>query len=296
VKPPAEVEIDAPLVRRLLAQQRPDLAEEPLSPLAVGWDNALFRVGGDLIARLPRRTHGAKNLSVELRWLPELADGLPLPVPAHRWAGAPGEGYPFDWALLPWIDGVPVGVTDGLDLTALATALGGFFRALHRLPVPDDAPPSDCRGVPLSSRTPDVLSWLATIRDEVDAPRIRARWLADAAAPQWSAPPVWCHGDPHPLNLLADAGRLSAVIDWGNLHGGEPAPDLAAAWMMLPPSLHDTFRDAYGPIDDETWARGRGWGTFYGVVLLEAGRSGAGDAFIRAGQRTLANLLASDDE
>ncbi len=57
--PAAEVEVSADLVRRLLADQHPDLARLPVEFLANGWDNELYRVGDRLLARLPRRALGA---------------------------------------------------------------------------------------------------------------------------------------------------------------------------------------------------------------------------------------------
>ena len=290
---PAEVAIDAALVHRLLLDQRPDLAHLPLQPLAVGWDNALFRVGEALIARLPRRAVGEVNLRTELRWLAHLAPALPLPIPAPVWAGQPSADYPFPWSLTPWLAGTVAGRAEALDLEDTADALGRFFGTLHRLPVPPEAPTSPYRGVPVRERTPGVLDRLALLADELDAERLRAVWAEVVAVPDWSGPPVWCHGDPHPFNLLTAEGRLSAVLDWGDLHRGEPAPDLAAAWMLLPPRLHERFRAAYGPLDEDTWARGRGWGLFFGVMLLSAGKDGAGAAFARAGRKTLAHVLAA---
>ena len=53
--PAAEIEIDADLARTLLVVQHPDLAHLPITLLANGWDNAIFRLGDDLLMRLPRR-------------------------------------------------------------------------------------------------------------------------------------------------------------------------------------------------------------------------------------------------
>ena len=58
--PAAEVDVDARLVRALLAEQHPDLAGLPLAPLANGWDNALLRLGDELLVRLPRREAAAR--------------------------------------------------------------------------------------------------------------------------------------------------------------------------------------------------------------------------------------------
>jgi aminoglycoside phosphotransferase (APT) family kinase protein len=50
----------------------------------------------------------------------------------------------------------------------------------------------------------------------------------------------------HPRNILVDRGRLSAVIDWGDVTRGDPATDLAAIWMLFPSRAH---RQATPPMD-----------------------------------------------
>src|SRR6187551_357583 len=100
--PAAEVDIDNELVRALLVQPAPELSSLPLELLANGWDNVLFRLGGDLVVRLPRRKVAAVLVDHEHRWLPELAPRLPLPTPTPVHAGEPGEGYPWRWSVVPW--------------------------------------------------------------------------------------------------------------------------------------------------------------------------------------------------
>ncbi|MFD6951303.1 hypothetical protein [Nocardiopsis sp. NPDC060348] len=51
-----ETESTAELVRDLLRDQHPDLADRPLEVGARGWDNQLWRLGDDLAVRLPRPT------------------------------------------------------------------------------------------------------------------------------------------------------------------------------------------------------------------------------------------------
>jgi aminoglycoside phosphotransferase (APT) family kinase protein len=69
---------------------------------------------------------------------------------------------------------------------------------------------------------------------------------------------VWIHGDLQPGNLVVDSGRLVAVIDWGALGVGDPAPDLAAALWTFTGTARRTYRDAVTP-DDATWLRACGW-------------------------------------
>src|SRR6185312_4219062 len=105
--PAAEVDVSADLVRRLLADQHPDLARLPVEFLANGWDNELYWVGDALVARLPRRALGAQIIKNEQRWLPELAPRLPLPIPYPERTGAPACGYPYSWSVVPYLPGVP---------------------------------------------------------------------------------------------------------------------------------------------------------------------------------------------
>jgi hypothetical protein len=91
-----EVEIDADLVRRLIAAQLPHLRELPISETAsTGTVNAIFRLGSDLSVRLPRVSGGADDLAREVAWLPKLAGRLPIAIPEPVATGRPGKGFPF---------------------------------------------------------------------------------------------------------------------------------------------------------------------------------------------------------
>ena len=294
--PAAEVEITAELVRRLLRAQQPDLAGLPVEPLANGWDNTLFRLGDELVVRLPRRTLGANILVNEQRWLPVLAPRLPLPVPAPVRIGAPAldEGYPWPWSIVEFLPGTPASFGVPFDPAVAATDLGGFFGALH-VAAPPDAPANPVRGVPLASRAATFTENLATLRGQVDRDAVLAAWTAALAVPPWSDAPVWLHGDPHPANILIQDGRVSGVIDFGDITAGDPASDLSLAWMLLPAASHDRFRAAYaaagnGAISAATWARGRGWALNLAIVFLAW--SADNPQLHEVGERTLAAVLS----
>ena len=285
--PVADIHIDAALVRRLLEEQHPDLADLPLRTLAEGWDNVLLRLGDEMTVRLPRRLASAALIAHEHRWLPELAVGLPLPVPVPLRVGRPSEalGYPWAWTVAPWFPGGTAEHHPPDDLRATARRLGEFLAAMHR-PAPADAPTNPWRGTPLASRTDRLLVALDELGDALDPEAVLTRWDSLLATPAWSAPPVWLHGDVHPLNLLVHRGVLSAVIDFGDICAGDPASDLAVAWMMFPPAERDAFRAAAG-VDVDTWRRAQGWALSLGVVFAN------GDERITAiGRRTVAAVLA----
>jgi aminoglycoside phosphotransferase (APT) family kinase protein len=80
---------------------------------------------------------------------------------------------------------------------------------------------------------------------------------------------VWVHGDVSVSNLLVQTGRLSAVIDFGQLGVGDPACDLAIAWTFFDGASRQAFRHALA-LDAETWARGRGW-TLWKALIVTSG-------------------------
>jgi aminoglycoside phosphotransferase (APT) family kinase protein len=279
--PVAEAEIDDALVERLLRAQHPDLAG-PLRRVANGWDNVIYRLGDELCVRLPRREVAVALIRNEQRWLPHLAGrvGVPIPVPVR--VGAPGDGYPWPWSVNPWLAGTPAADLPVAARAGFARELAGFFAALHA-PADPEAPENPVRGVSLQSRSAAVARRLATgLVPHAD--RLGALWAALVATPPWSGPPLWLHGDPHPANILTAAEatpataaqatpagaapntprgpRLAAVIDFGDLTGGDPATDLAAGWLVFDGAGREAFHaelDARGAVDPQTWARARGW-------------------------------------
>lgn len=267
--PASDVDTSEPVVRRLLAAQHPDLATSPLTRLADGWDNVSYRLGDELVVRLPRRAASAPLVEHEQRWLPTLAPRVPLPVPAPVRVGGPGEGYPYAWSVVPWFAGE---TADVAPLAAMeAATLGRFLAALHE-PAPDDAPVNEHRGTPFAERAAVTRERLDRLRATPVSDGIEVDALAElveaAVAAPVAATAVWLHGDLHPRNLLVQDGKLAAVIDWGDLCAGDPATDLAVAWLLLDAHGRASLRAAYGRADDATWTRARGWAVHLGVMLL----------------------------
>jgi aminoglycoside phosphotransferase (APT) family kinase protein len=295
--PAAEVEVSTGLVRRLLAGQHPDLAGLPVGFLANGWDNELYRVGDELVARLPRRALGAQIIINEQRWLPGLAPKLPLPVPDPVRTGVPGCGYPYSWSVVPYLPGVPAAQASSFDAAAAAAAVGGFLGALHA-PAPVDAPANPSRGVPLTERAGTFAANLALLTGHVDRDAVLRAWDTALAAPGYGGPPVWLHGDLHPANILVDGGQVSGVIDFGDITAGDPASDLAVAWMLLPSGCHAGFWSAYqasgGRPGDALRARARGWALNFAIVFLA--HSEDNPVLRDIGRRTLRAVLEDQRE
>lgn len=269
---PDELPIDSALVRRLLAAQSPQWADLALEPFpSAGSDNAMYRLGDDMVVRLPRRSgRTVDSLDKECEWLPRLAPLLPLAVPAPLARGVPAEGYPCRWAVYGWVEGETATIERLADVRQAATDLAEFVSALQRVDATGAPSPGEhnfFRGVPLAMRDPNVRTAIAALHGEMDVAAVTAVWEAALRAPDWVGPPVWIHGDLCDGNLLAAGGRFSAVIDWGGLAVGDPACDLMVAWSFLDAEARELFRTELS-VDDATWARGRGWALSVALIAL----------------------------
>ncbi|MEV6237536.1 aminoglycoside phosphotransferase family protein [Lentzea sp. NPDC051838] len=254
------VDVDAALARRLVDAQFPQWAGLPLHPHApAGSDHVIYRLGEELSVRLPRHAGAIGQARKEAVWLARLAPHLPLAVPELVAVGEPGFGYPWPWAVSRWLDG-EVATVDALSGShEAARALAEFLTALHGF---DAEPTADLAGLPLSTRDAATRKAIAQVGDVFDSAAMIELWDAALAMPD--GPPVWRHGDFHTGNLLTTDGRLSAVLDFGELGVGDPALDLIIAFTLLSAETRATFRAALD-VDDRMWTRGRGWALATGL-------------------------------
>jgi len=252
-----EVEIDAGLVRRLLESQLPDLAGAPLSIVEPwGTDNALWRLGTDLVVRLPRIDWAAGQLELEARWLPRSAPHLPVALPEPAAIGEPTNDYPYRWAVHRWIPGEAAALNRMDDPVAFALALAKVIAMLQSVSV-TNAPPTTNRARPLAAYDEVARAIIDHASHLIDAPAALAVWEEALAAPPHQGPPVWVHGDLEGNCLVRD-GRLCGIVDWGSACAGDPAVDVQVVWSPLFTShSRRAFLDALA-VDDHTLARSRG--------------------------------------
>ncbi|WP_345216872.1 aminoglycoside phosphotransferase family protein [Georgenia halophila] len=352
--PAAEVDVDAALVRRLLIDQHPDLAELPLELANNGWDNVVWRLGEDLAVRVPRRAVAAGLIENEQRWLPEIAGrvraAVPVALPVPVRVGRPTADCPWPWSVVPWVAGVSAATVPVRSRAVVAEPLAAVVRAMH-VPAPADAPYNAVRADPLITRDEPVRSRLAG-GGVPRAAQVEALWTELAATEAWSGPPTWLHGDLHPHNLVLDddaglaaagsdvdgsspsarsslglvaagsdvdgsspsarsslglvaAGSdvdgsspsarsslgLVAVVDFGDMTAGDPATDLATAWLTFDAAGRKTFRGCLdGLYDDATWRRARGWALSMATAMVTM--SDDEPIIARVGRETLDQVLA----
>ncbi len=282
-----ERDISASLVAELISAQFPEWADRPVRPVEVGgWDHRTFRLGDDLVVRLPRRAACAAQIDKERRWLPLLAPSVPLPIPEPVGDGRPSDLYPYPWSVRRWLPGEPMLGAAVVDLVEVATDLAGFLVSLRGVDTsggPQPGAHNFLRGGSLSAYDTETRDALAVLGPDIDRRRTERVWDA-ALETRWDAPAVWVHGDVAPSNLLVGNGRISAVIDFGGCAVGDPACDLTMAWTTFAGKSRDVFRARIG-LDDGTWARAAGWVLWKALVTLLDGRLGGEAARGRFGWR-----------
>ncbi|HVJ15148.1 MAG TPA: aminoglycoside phosphotransferase family protein, partial [Polyangiaceae bacterium] len=258
------------LVAALVAQQFPEWSGQAVVPVEPGgWDNRTFRLGNELLVRLPSREAYVAQVEKEQRWLPLLAQKLPLPIPSPVALGAPGLGYPWPWSIYRWLDGESVRASDLATAKSLAHDLTAFLRALHELDPAEGPPPGEhnfFRGGPLSTYDGQTRDALRALGGRVDTDACARVWDAALAA-TWAGPVRWLHGDVAASNLLLRDHRLAAVIDFGSMAVGDMACDLTIAWTLFTGASRSAFRETMS-CDGATWARARGWTLWKALILI----------------------------
>jgi aminoglycoside phosphotransferase (APT) family kinase protein len=282
--------MSASLVEQLVRSQHPDLVSARIREMAPGFDNTIWRLGDDLVVRLPRRQVAASLIEHEQRWLPELAPRLPLTIPTPIRVGRPSELFQWPWTIAQWIDGTPGNAVDSTVLAGAGAPLGAFFRALHR-DASGNAPTNEFRSVPLRSFEANFQSRLDEAGPAIDRDGVIRMWQVSLGAPPWVGAPQWIHGDPHPANLIFRDDTLIGVIDFGDLCAGDPATDLAGGFLALPLESIDEFLRSYGGVDEAMFQRTLGWAVHFGLMFILLGESDE-PSYGPIGHRAIANALA----
>ena len=292
----AERIVSPELARALVEDQFPDLAPTRVEPLGVGWDNTAYLVNRAYVFRFPRRPIAVDLITREARVLPVLAPRLPLAIPVPAFVGQPSERFGWPFSGYPMLGG-RTACAAALDERArreAAEPLARFLAALHSIPPGDlDLPGDEIGRLDLARRLPEArarleeIGQLQLVADPRPLPRI-LETASEAIPPRTG---VLVHGDVYALHLLVDAeSRVTGVIDWGDVHLGDPAVDLAVAHSFLPPSAHPAFLAHYGPVDEGTWHLARLRALHHcAAVVAYAHHTGSAD-LLREGLRALAHL------
>lgn len=292
----AEQTMEPPLALQLIKEQFPELNAKQIRLLGSGWDNTAFIIDEDLIFRFPRRKIALPLLEAEWCALPKLASRLPLPIPVPKWRGSPSEKFPWPfigYRMLPGFTACYANLSED-ERAALAAPIARFLSTLHSTPVSELAAcniPGDnssrIDGSILNQKIAEKFNELSLLNLLENQEQLE--WVIKNS--QQFRPPsqgTVVHGDFYIRHLLVDEQHeLIGVIDWGDIHLGDPAIDLSIAHSFLPPSAHQAFRDAYGEISEATWTLARLRAIYSNSLLILFGHHSNDPDIMREGLRSL---------
>jgi aminoglycoside phosphotransferase (APT) family kinase protein len=286
----AEVILSEAEVSEIVQSYYPEFSNSRVVGYAEGWDNAAFLVDDAILFRFPRRKIAVDGLTREIALLPRISTCLPLPISAPHYHGRWRDELQWPFAGYRLLVGQSASLRDLTDdeRERLTLPLATFLRELHRIdsaPLVEAGLPSDSFGrFNAEKLLPRMLTRSSATRDAgYDVPSSLMTWVQEHP-PCLGEQRAIVHGDLYARHLLLDEdGVLGGIIDWGDMHLGTPAIDLAAAHTMLPPESHATFLEAYGPVSEALWNAARWRGIYSALICLEYGITSDAEDMRRCG-------------
>jgi aminoglycoside phosphotransferase (APT) family kinase protein len=246
------------LLRVLIDDQFPYLAERELGRRYTLEDHFAIRIGDDYGALFPRYGDGDELYARAADLIRPQASAWTFPASYPIATGKPGPGVPYHWFLVNWQSASTAGFVPLRPESA--APLGRALREIHTN-APALAPPNPHTGVALPRLAPRFEELLrraaesgAPEQREIDIDATRAVFERGAAAPM-DVEPTWTHGRLEPRAVLSNRGAFAGILAWHNYGGGDPAADLGYASNLLPREDNHALFDAYGEISAATYAR-----------------------------------------
>ena len=295
----AEQVIEPPMALRLIQEQFPGLNAKHIRYLSAGWDNTAFIIDEERIFRFPRRAIALPLLEAEWHILPKLH--LPLSTPVPEWKGSPTAHFPWPfigYRMLPGFTACHANLTEE-ERAAFAQPLARFLAALHAISTKivtcpiygDNKGRIDGDQLTLKIRKNYRELELLGLLENKKGLESLLEHLQGYRAPLET---TLVHGDFYVRHLLVDEKHhLCGVIDWGDVHIGDPAIDLAIAHSFLPKNAHESFMNAYGEISPETWNLARLRALYSSSLLILFGYHSGDPTIMREGLRSLRVMAES---
>lgn len=257
------LKITSDLISILIKEQFPEYSNLPIKPVDnQGHDNRTFRLGEEMLARMPSYKKYAAKVEIEQKWLPKLAPNISLKIPNPLHIGKASTDYPFNWSIYKWIDGKSLNQVSrhNLDLEEIAQTLANFIKEIHKIDTtnaPEAGEHNFYRGCDLGIYQSQAIDNILTLKDIIDDKRAISI-MQTATKSKWSKNPIWIHGDLAIGNILIKDNKINAIIDFGGMAIGDPACDLVLYWNFFEGKSQEIFKSELN-LDQNTWNRARGW-------------------------------------
>ncbi|MFT4967817.1 MAG: aminoglycoside phosphotransferase (APT) family kinase protein [Candidatus Deianiraeaceae bacterium] len=236
----------------------------------MGHDNRTFRLGKEMLIRMPSAKCYASKVEIEQTWLPKLSPHVSFEIPKPLHMGKPSDSYPYNWSIYQWIEGGSLNAIDknSLNLNLIAKQLAQFINELHKIDTtnaPQSGKRTFYRGCSPKFYDEDTRKYIEQLRDIIDVKKALLVW-EKATSSEWKRQPVWIHGDFAVGNIIIKDGKVNAIIDFGGIAIGDPACDLAMYWNFFDKQNRNIFKHNMN-LDENTWNRGKVG--HYGKLVLK---------------------------
>lgn len=255
--------ITIPLASKLIANQFPQYAHLPITSVKKqGHDHRTFRLGDNMLIRMPTEQSYALKIPKEQKLLPLLKPYLPIAIPEPINMGSPSSDYPFHFSIYKWIEGISANhlKIDNENLESIALSLAKFLKALHNIENIDGPAPGQhnwWRGDHVSVYDNGTRKQIQELSNIINKNKAIKLWEC-ACRTRWNKKPVWIHGDFASGNIVIKDKKLFGIIDFGGMGIGDPACDLVIAWTFLNGKSREIFKKTIG-LDKDTWLRAKAW-------------------------------------
>lgn len=292
-------ELDGKHVGEVIGAQFPEFRAASVAYLGEGYDSTAFEVDAAWVFRFPKRSEVERQLLLEMRILPALAEQSPVPVPVFRFQGKPSPLFPRHFGGYAMLPGVPaIGlVPEAMAREAWAPVLARFLSWLHTVPVAQaielGVPRQDVGAVIDEARADalhDLGALAATVPDRALDDCRAFLSAAPAALVEGSATEVLIHGDLAAEHVLYDPTSLAitGIIDWSEIAVGDPALDVAALFHWGGREFVDIVLSSYvGPVDELMLRRAQYLAACRGVADIVFGLERDRRVYVEAGLRAL---------
>ena len=293
------VDLDEQVVRELLREQFPSLADAPVAYLKEGWDSRAYEIGGTWIFRFPKRADVATQQAREQALLREIGGSLPVAVPRYELYGRASARFPFAFAGYAKLAGRQARIGPDDVAPSMVDDLAAFLTALHAIPIEVPArvgvahhgwrAPAQMRERALEALAGTSASLGPARHDACRAYLDRACEETAATAP---GPTGLCllHNDLSSDHVLIDdhGDRVAGIIDWTDVEVGDPAVDVSGIYHFLGERGTRAVLARYGGRWDESLVRrARYFATCFALLQLFHGHATGRADDVDDGRRAL---------
>lgn len=264
------VKIDLPLVQQLIRTQFPQWVSEAIHTVdPQGHDHRSFRLGDDLLVRIPSAQRYVAQVEKEQLYLPQLYPHLTLKIPQVIAQGQASDLFPYPWSIYRWIEGDVLRLDTPCNQNDIALELAHFLQEFQKIDStlgPKAGAHNFHRGGNLAVYAQETTIALSALSSNINV-LVCLQIFDRALASSWTQKDVWVHGDIAVGNLLLNQGHLSAVIDFGSMAVGDPACDYVMAYTFFDTEARKRFKQTL-MVDESTWHRTQGWALWKAVITL----------------------------